>query len=332
MKILLITNHRSSASLCSCYERAFISLGHEVEQAIPDSYMSLGIRVKKKLHPFFLDRTRPNIYEKKLVKIAKDFNPDVIIVFQCELFSPKLLEDLREYSLRGIYNIWSDNPYVDWSVIANNLYLPLRVYDAVFISTLQHVPLFYQLGANNVMHLPFGFDPLIHYPVEQSEKDIDIAYFGSYGKTAERFLSPLIGKYKIKIFGNHWEKSKGSDLFNVWERGIGFGEDMRNQIARSKIVVNFIRQKHVTGTSMKVYELPACKAFMLTNFTEEVGSLLRKDVDCIFFNSIDDLAQKIEFFIGDVEIRNTIANNAYLKVKNSETYTERAKDLLFKLG
>ena len=324
MQISLITTHDSNTSLASCYQRAFVELGHAVNIVIPKNYSSNIFRIRKKISTLVQSELMPNYYSKYVVEKICLHQPDITIVFQCELFSRDLINNISRSSKR-VFNIWSDNPYVDWSFLADNLYSSLELYDTVFVSTKGHIPLFYQLGSKRVELLMFAYDPHIHNPVKKTGNCYDIAYFGTYGKTIAKALNGI--NHNIKIFGNGWDRAKGSNLFTYWQKDAGYGEHMKDEIANAKIIFNFTRQQHVTGLSMKVFEIPACGGFMISNYTDEQNEILRDGMECVYYNSFSELNGLFEFYLNNEELRESVAFNSLIRIKE-HSYFNRASQLL----
>jgi len=324
VNILLITTHDSNTSLASCYQRAFTELGYSVNIIIPKNYSSILSRARKKISTFLQKGLIPNYYSDKVLEQVSINNPDITIVFQCELFSKDLIKNISGLSKR-VVNIWSDNPYVDWPLLADNLHASLKAYDIVFVSTKMHIPLFYQLGSKKVSLLMFAYDPKIHNPSIKNKDNYDIAYFGTYGKTIIKALNNI--DRDIRIFGNGWSRTKKSKLYSYWQKGKGYGEEMRNEVANAKIVFNFTRQQHVTGMSMKVFEIPACGGFMVSNYTEEQSEILRHGKECVYYNSFDELEEIFQFYLNNEKLRLEISHNAINRIKE-HNYSNRVLQLL----
>jgi glycosyltransferase involved in cell wall biosynthesis len=151
-----------------------------------------------------------------------------------------------------------------------------------------------------------AIDPNFHKPIEGITKDIDILFVGTLLPRRQKIISEL------------------SDSFSVTTCS-AFGEDMVNLINRAKIVLN-IHGEDFLDTETRVYETLACKGFLLTE-TLSSENPFQDGVHLVETKNIEDLKEKIAYYLDNPIKRETIAEAGYQEVIQHHTFKERAEQI-----
>lgn len=90
-----------------------------------------------------------------------------------------------------------------------------------------------------------------------------------------------------------------------------YGKEHSKVVSQTKINLNFTEG----GTSDRTYKVLASRGFLLTEPWDgmEGDFIVGKDLDV--FNNVEELRDKIEYYLKSERIRNRIANNGYKTVK-----------------
>ena len=72
-----------------------------------------------------------------------------------------------------------------------------------------------------------------------------------------------------------------------------------------------------TGPNPRTFELLGCRAFEIIDEGHIDKTLLKSETDLVEFKTVDDLVEKIDFYLKDEALRNKIANHGYLTVKEN---------------
>lgn len=262
-----------------------------------------------------------------------DFRPDVIVVMKGDFLNVSTLQQLKEKTNAQLWNIYPDHPLASLKNRVMKFIPALQSYDLVWTFSETLIPIFYQIGAQQVKSIPFGFDPSVHFPIENTENiyKSDIAYLGSWGPFQEKWLKNFDG-YNLKIYGGGWKHSKKtSKLYKCWMNGLGNGEDMKKAIAGSKMVFNLIRAEHCALHSMKTFELAACGGCVISNRTPEQEKYFTDGKDIIFFDNKEELLNKINYYFKHEEERDKIIKNALETIKQ-HSYSNRVEVFLKELN
>ena len=80
---------------------------------------------------------------------------------------------------------------------------------------------------------------------------------------------------------------------------------------------------------MRTFEIPACGGFVLHEFSEEVEEMFQEGRDLEFFRDVNEMNEKIEFYLKNPEKAALIGENGWRNVvENNHTYAERVKNII----
>ncbi len=80
--------------------------------------------------------------------------------------------------------------------------------------------------------------------------------------------------------------------------------------------------------SPKVYEMLACRCFLLSDSQPDVLSLFKDGEHLAVFRDIAELREKIRYYLENVKEREKIASEGCIEVARKHTYAHRIKEML----
>ncbi len=139
-----------------------------------------------------------------------------------------------------------------------------------------------------------------------------------------------LGQY----FDTHlWSLSDPADVPNVSFRGgADTGVDMPRIFKCSKINLNISLRTIRSGLPQRIFDIMAAGGFVITNFQPEILDLFVPDEDIVYYESIPDLINKIDYYLAHDEERERIARNGYKKVRKLYSYEARLKEMFEMVG
>lgn len=338
MKIL-ISGSNNKYGLPISYLRAFKKLGHNVEIFVDEEFywQDKGLIKNRYTHRLFWKIFSRKV-NKEFIKKVLECKPDLILVFKGWYYSPETVKKIKfllPYAKVLCYN--QENPFninffTQFSYSNNWVVKSIPYYDVYFTWGKFLVERILKEGkAKKVVYLPFGFDPEIHYPIEvKNSKEnygSDIAFIGTYSKYRENWLNYL-SKYDLRIWGNDWQRAN-RNLQKKWQRRDIYGEEFSKVCNSSKIVLDILRPQMIPSHSMKTFEIPACKGFIMQTRGGELGEFFEEDKEAVYFSSPEELKEKIDFYLKNSELRKKIRKAGYQKlISSNNTYLDRAKRIL----
>ena len=106
------------------------------------------------------------------------------------------------------------------------------------------------------------------------------------------------------------------------------GKDYVKVCKASKIILNFLRKQNLGSHNMRTFEVPGCGGFLLTLRSEEQLEFFEEEKEIACFSTLEELQDKIKFYLPREELRHKIAEAAHMKVAQGHTYLDRAKRVL----
>lgn len=99
-----------------------------------------------------------------------------------------------------------------------------------------------------------------------------------------------------------------------------------------KINLNITLRSILSGIPQRAFDIMGCGGFLLSNFQSDFLEHFVPDEDFVFYESYEDLINKVHYYLENEEERKRIARNGYEKVKKYHTYENRVEEILSIIG
>jgi spore maturation protein CgeB len=334
MKILFSGHHNPHFFTITEYlEKAIRFLGHELivfedrQHLIPGRIRSRSV---------FLHRLDLNIINRKLLTMAKSVKPDIAIITGGNRIAA---ETIRHFKRLGIATVlWTTDPPRQFEPLIT---MALS-YDAIFCQGTEAIELLDRAGIGGAQWLPMACDPSYHHPVECTAEDektygSDIVFVGSYYPNRAALFEKLVD-FDLAIWGPGWDAlDHNSPLCRCIRGAHTTPAEWLKIYSSSKIVLATHYQDPenrfpVYQASPRIFEVLACRAFLICDDQKDVFSLFKDGIDLVRFLDAADLDNKIRYYLAHSEERNAIADQGRKAVLARHTYQDRIKELLKKIG
>ncbi len=316
---------------------ALKNLGHQVEtfQApeFHDSFNAIKhLNLELQTHNYF-EQSFLNLISKLIQAKVEQCKPDLVL---CLAQAPMNTQTLKRLRQDGV-------PTAMWFVEDFRLFTYWRTfaphYDFFFV--IQKEPFLSELaaaGVENVLYLPLAALPEFHKPgvpdsAEQQRFGSDLSFLGA-GYPNRRVAFRRLLPFDFKIWGTEWD---GDSLLleQVQLQGARISsEDAVKIYNSSKINLNLhssVQVKDlVTGgdfVNPRTFELAACGAFQLVDKRGLMPELFAED-DLATFESLDELVEKIQYFLDHPAERQAYSQRARQRVLAEHSYEKRMQSLL----
>jgi len=322
----------------SCKNPHFVTITEYIESALrkegetdffDDRSFVIPGRIRKRvtfLQDWDLSRINSN-----LIRIIDKFKPDIFLEAGGHRIFPGTVKKIRRKGIKTV--LWTIDPPREFKPIIESF----PFYDFVFTGGSEALEILKDYGTDNLYFLPFGCDPDYAYPVEvnKEEKNLygsDVVFVGSYYPNRLEILEK-ISDFNLGVWGPGWDKiSLNSPLKKCIRevRGIDYKE-WRRIYSSSKIALTIHYQDGKTlcyQASPRVYEVLACKSFLLSDNQRDVVRLFEPGMYLDVFSDVDELRNKINYYLNNEEERKTIAERGYEEVINKHTYLHRVREIL----
>lgn len=140
-----------------------------------------------------------------------------------------------------------------------------------------------------------------------------------------RALIELSKYYDVNVYSN----SNVSDLMRVRALGsVDYWSEMPKVFHMSKINLNFTIPNIKSGIPLRVWDVLGAGGFLLTNYQAELPLFFKEGEDLVCFDGIEDMREKVGYYLEHEEERKRIAENGYRKVRECHSYINRMQSML----
>lgn len=277
----------------------------------------------------------PNYLEnetKALVRVVQKASPDLIL--SCHDFlAPVQVSVIKKYKKAPIA-MW----YPDHIGQFRKAMFLTADYDALFFKDNYIVKvLTYELGLQNVHYLPECCNPRYHKPIELSKEEE--AFYGCEVTTAGNLHSNRVAlfthltEFDCKIWGNPapiWLNT--AKIENMVQNKFVANEEKSKAFRAAKVIVNNIQPGEIEGTNVRTFEVAAAGGFQLVNDRPALSELFEIGKQIETFKSVEELKDKIRYFIAHPTERKAIAEAGAARVTKEHTYKHRLEKIFSTLG
>jgi len=339
MKILIVGEFFRGA-LSESYFEAFRRLGCQLERfdEVRQFYKNIpSFRYSRYLH---LDKTLGiyffRLLNSELLRVARDFRPDLCIFFKGYRIFPETILKIKEDTQAAVFNINADDPLSPNRGASSAMVRgAMTAYDCYFIWSKYLTMRLKEEGLSSVRYLPFAFDPEIHCPQQLSSEEQDglghdLVFVGGWDRRREVLLGNL-EDFDLAIWGAwYWGKRcRNKRLVKKWQGKPVLAQMMSKVLCASKISLNIFRPQNIGSVNMRTFEAPACGAFALAERSPEAVTFFQEDKEVVYFSGADELREKARYYLEHEEERRQIAQAAYQRcLRSNYSYLDRAKEVL----
>jgi spore maturation protein CgeB len=334
----------------TCWRDAFVEIGHDVrtfdDEKFDPAPPTLAGRWLRKRRGCPEPRLVAGL-NRALLAAAEEFRPRLIFFVKAYHVLPETLERVRRLAPCYVYmNDDMFNPANQTPTFHGNV--PL--FDVILTTKSYNVREFHRAGARQAVYIANAYDPHIHYPsqpsgAERAEMAGDVAFIGTFRPARADDLNRIVAlrDLELNIWGGGWSKMGRIDNIHRWRRWRGLHAcvhpyelwcgDMGKAIQSNKITLGLLYRENRDLQTSRSFEIPACGGFMLAERTEEHRMYFEEDKEAAYFDSFDELRDKLRFYAAHDSVRERIAEAGYRRcVESSYRYIDRARFALDLVG
>jgi hypothetical protein len=169
------------------------------------------------------------------------------------------------------------------------------------------------IGCPRVYLIGNGYCPEIHRPWDLTSGELarwqsEVGFIGGFEK--ERFHSMLRLAKKgivVHITGSFWRRVEKAHTNLRFSHGDLVAADYSKAICATKINLCFLRKINRDLVTTRSIEIPACGGFMLAERTDGHLALFKEGEEAEFFDSDDELFDKVQYYLSHPNERQRIA-------------------------
>ena len=258
------------------------------------------------------------------------------VIYTGPFSQPELNE--KTISLFEILNIptfalFGDDPYWKFGdVDSPNILFKKQLSSATHKSFLHHKPYVERMisdNFNNVYFMPIALNPKKFYQEELAFNNYlyDVTFAGSYTEKRGQILRTSVNKFNLTIFGDEGFFNDPV-LKKYTHKKVQHGRELADIYRESKINLNIIGNNITTSVGMREFEIWGAGGFLISENCTGLQDVFENDKNFITFDSIDDLHEKIEYYLSHPEERIRLIKLNQQKIINEHTYNQRVKKIV----
>lgn len=105
-------------------------------------------------------------------------------------------------------------------------------------------------------------------------------------------------------------------------------EDAPRTFHSSKINLNIFSRSIVNGILLRCFDIMGAGGFQLTNYQGDFLQFFESGADYVYYDSVEDMVEKVEYYLSHEDERTQIAMNGLAKVRGGHTFVDRAREML----
>jgi spore maturation protein CgeB len=256
-----------------------------------------------------------------LIREARRYRPDAIWVESGLCVTAEAIQEIKAAMPTRFVHFTADSLRAPgWS----NRCFPraLPHYDICFTIKARETVIYQNKGAKRVSVTHRGYDPDINRPVSLTPEDkkiygCDVAFAGQRMDARARSLVKLSenSSVTINLYGRHWNKGDTGGILGPLDKGWLFHHEYTKALCAAKIVLAFLNREVQDTYTGRSIEIPACRAFMLAERTKDHTDLFVEGKEAEFFETDEELIDKVKFYVSHDSLREDIARAGHEKVK-----------------
>ena len=214
----------------------------------------------------------------------------------------------------------------------------LKYYDHYFTTKSYNVLELKNLGCKSVSFIGNAYEPAIHYPMHNELTAADkkylaeVSFVGAYENSRADYIDKLARNIdtEIKIFGPRWKNNKYGELNNLLiEDDYLLGKEYAKAICSAKINLGFLHKGNRDKQTTRSIEIPACNGFLLAERTDEHLELFEENIEAVYFESNDELRDKVKYYLLHENERKTIARHGYERcMRSGYSNADRVQEMM----
>jgi spore maturation protein CgeB len=209
---------------------------------------------------------------------------------------------------------------------------------------------YHKIGVKNIIRSQWAANTDIYQSTSwaDKEKTPEVSFVGTWSRPRERIIS-FLQKAGINIatYGSGWSASrinqqKMIEIFSNSKINLVLnpapGYFNKNSLGRlffkrsmDKIVPDFHFlnnfkswiHRNIPQIKARHFEIPACGGFAISSLADDIKNYFEPDKEMVFYKNIDDLAEKIKYYLEHNKERQKIAQAGYQRIIKEHTYKKR---------
>jgi len=275
-------------------------------------------------------RSGPDIYSynKRLLSNIISTPPSIIWVEEPYFLFPETLSAIKRKTGALLVCAYSDDPR-DPAKKSRHFDNSIGIYDFIFTTKDDLQQKYFNEGCKYTGKFWKGYDPRRIYKISLNQEDLNkyqstVAFIGHadfvHGHSMRQvpLLTLASQVTNMKIWGRSWSKVRWpKNLKKVIHPYQLDGLEYTKAISGSSMAIQIPSRLAQDTHSSRSVEIPACGTLLVAERTVDHQILFEEGKEAVFFGSISELVDKVNYYLNHENIRIKIAQAGYKRCVNS---------------
>ncbi len=280
-------------------------------------------------HVNALKKIYSNFLGEAVAARADYFQPDIILSIAQAPLAPENINRLKDLGVPVVFWFVEDYRTLSyWKIVAPHYDYFFCIQKGNFLNKLDRA------GAPYAGYLPQAADPQVHRPYsltdeEKAKYEAVISFMGAGYPNRRQFFPGLLDT-PLKIWGTEWDLSTpiGQRVVNGNVRLEP--EEYVKIFNASQINLNLHSSVTHPGVdpigdfaNPRTFEIAACGGFQIVDTRDDMPEMFEIGREIVTFSNIDDLREKIDYYLNHPGERKEIAEAGKRRVLSEHTFVHR---------
>lgn len=289
-----------------------------------------NLRIIPKSKVFFKDHPLAHLHyrSQKLLEKVREVSPDIVFIIRGWRFTENVLREIRKTS--ALYGWW-----IETEERMEEPFKEIDLFDHYFFMNSACIEEGKRRGHKNISLLHHSVSTEAFYPMK-TEKRYDWCFVGGWSPRRMTFIERALKVSRnAVIYGPKWLKNNplNFSLHQIVKGEYIGGPDLVRVYNESRVVLNitnwgFGEGEKRSGMNMRVLEVPACRALLLTDGSRDMVNVVVPEKHVALYEGINEFAEKIDHYLKHEDERERISALGYNHVVANYTYDDLAQILL----
>lgn len=251
--------------------------------------------------------------QQKYLDVKKQYSYHSDISFVGNLYSEEK---------NRLYHIWEKLPEYERGYIDGVIASQINVYGYNFVEEVLPLKMVQRIVESCQLRLGDMY--------VQTEKELAADAVAMEISRRERIevLELLSCEYKIDIYSGSKAPTLWKNNRNInWLGMADYEKQMPLIFEGSKININITSKSIQSGIPQRVLDILGCGGFCISNYQPELAEHFIDGKEIVLYTSMNDLKEKVHYYLEHEEEREKIAATGHEKVKCDFTYEKRWKEI-----
>jgi spore maturation protein CgeB len=335
--------------------RAFERLGHTVQGVHTVAPWTRASWLMRQLQRRVQRGSVVDEINRSVLERAREFRPNLVWAEKQEFLRVETIQELLKLGARSVH--FTPDPYFSLSWKRTRLMdAAMSAFD-VLVYCKSYERKEYEMLGKPLVYMPLGYCDQTHRPLASGDVrwHSDIGFVGGWEPRRERLLHAIAAAGgAVKIWGEYWEflrdgewslrrhiilhQLAGEDRFRfhhdellaaAYQGGEIYEDDYARALTGSKIGLGFLRKVCRDQHTTRSFEIPACGSLLIADRTEEHQEFFEEGKEAEFFDSCEELLDKVKSYRSNESARMRVAERGYKRCMDSKyAYVHRLKTAL----